>query len=161
MTSRDTLWYHVHVCTSNVRTLRLHTTGNIPALCGRYHPSAINAFLSEVSSETLASEGAVTVRAHLLQFHNGFPRTRDLAVKLAQLVPDFATPRSKLLAAKQASGDSVEAITKLVHEARELFVHNESGEGGEVLLYFLAECVLQAPQLLCKMRLKTNANMHV
>lgn len=130
-------------------------------LSGRYRPTEIEAFLSEVSSETLAREGPVTVRAHLLQFHNGYPRTRDLAVKLARLVPDFATPRSKLLAAKHTTGDSLEAVTKLVHEARELFVRNESGEGGEVLLYFLAECVLQAPQLLCKMRLKTNPNVHV
>jgi hypothetical protein len=35
-----------------------------------------------------------------------------------------------------------------------------SGEGGEMLLFFLLERLLEAPQLLCKMSLKTHSQMH-
>ena len=36
-----------------------------------------------------------------------------------------------------------------------------SGEGGELLLYLLLENVLELPQLMCKMPLKTSTSMHV
>ena len=36
-----------------------------------------------------------------------------------------------------------------------------SGEGGELLLFVLAETLLRLPQILCKMSLKTNLRMHV
>jgi hypothetical protein len=37
----------------------------------------------------------------------------------------------------------------------------KSGESGELLLYFLLETALGIPQVLCKMPLKTNTQMHV
>jgi hypothetical protein len=36
-----------------------------------------------------------------------------------------------------------------------------SGEGGELLLFVLAETALRLPQVMCKMSLKTNTRMHV
>jgi hypothetical protein len=36
-----------------------------------------------------------------------------------------------------------------------------SGEGGELLLFALAEKLLRLPQLICKMSLKTNTRMHI
>jgi len=47
-------------------------------------------------------------------------------------------------------------------DARNLFTQrDDSGESGEILLYLLLEVVLQAPQVLAKMSLKTNPQMEV
>jgi hypothetical protein len=52
-------------------------------------------------------------------------------------------------------------VARLEREARSLFTTLEnSGEGGEMLLYLLLELELGLPQLLCKMPLKTSAKMH-
>lgn len=49
----------------------------------------------------------------------------------------------------------------LREEAIELFTPSPtSGEGGELLLFWLTENVLGFPQILCKMPLKTNPNVH-
>jgi len=51
---------------------------------------------------------------------------------------------------------------RLREEANGLFTDlTNSGEGGELLLFVLAETVLGLPQLLCKMDLKTNVRMHI
>jgi hypothetical protein len=50
---------------------------------------------------------------------------------------------------------------RLQREARALFTDlDTSGEGGEMLLYLLLEIELGLPQLLCKMPLKTNPQVH-
>ncbi|WP_413560417.1 DUF1837 domain-containing protein [Bdellovibrio sp. HCB209] len=47
-------------------------------------------------------------------------------------------------------------------EARDLFrMQKKTGEVGELILYFFVEALLKAPQILCKMGLKTNANDEV
>jgi hypothetical protein len=48
-------------------------------------------------------------------------------------------------------------ILELRHEAREFFRNeSRSGEAGEMLLYFLLEAILGAPQMVAKIALKTN-----
>jgi hypothetical protein len=87
----------------------------------------------------------------------------QLAKKLAAQLIDYCIPRSRLeeaFAEKDATGSS-EAIARLTQEARSLFTLAESsGEGGEMLLYLLLELELGLPQLLCKMPLKTNTEVH-
>lgn len=47
------------------------------------------------------------------------------------------------------------------HEAIGTFTDlSNTGEGGEMLLYLLAERFLKVPQVLCKMDLKTDSHMH-
>jgi hypothetical protein len=92
------------------------------------------------------------------------PRVHALVSALADQVVDYCIPRSALLEAKEHFDrtGSMEAITALDRQARSLFVNvTTSGEGGELLLYLLLERVLGLPQLLCKMRLKTNTQVHV
>jgi hypothetical protein len=94
--------------------------------------------------------------------HDG-PRVEQLAKKLATQLIDYCIPRSRLeeaFADKEATG-ATEAIARLTQEARSLFTLAEnSGEGGEMLLYLLLELELGLPQLLCKMPLKTNTEVH-
>lgn len=76
---------------------------------------------------------------------------------------DYAIPRNQLAKAKarDAKYNSTEAVTALVEQARRSFTDlAKTGEGGEMLLFLLAERFLKLPQVLCKMDLKTDPRMH-
>ena len=106
-----------------------------------------------------------TVRLHYLKFDgNGKPMVEALANTLYTYIIDYclsARNRKDPLTAQQA--------TLLTKEARKLFRHptvtdktpDKTGEAGELLLYFLLEAVLKAPQVVAKMELKTNPNDEV
>lgn len=73
-------------------------------------------------------------------------------------VADYAISRSQLAKAKarDLKYNSTEAVTALVEQARRSFTDlAKTGEGGEMLLFLLAERFLKLPQILCKMDLKT------
>lgn len=101
-----------------------------------------------------------TVRIHHMKFDgNGRPMVKALTECLYQYIIDYCIScksRPAELSARQAA--------KLTKEARELFRHpaisdenpDVTGEAGEALLFFLNEAILQAPQIVAKMELKTN-----
>lgn len=113
----------------------------------------------------MLTDSNTTVRTHFLSIDaNGEPVTKQLANVMAGALLDFAIPRTRIkqaLTEVQRTG-STAAIASLHAEARELMVTSESsGEGGELLLFLLMERMLGYPQILSKMPLKTNSNMHV
>lgn len=78
-------------------------------------------------------------------------------------VADYAIPRTKLAQAKARDQkyNSTEAVSGLLEEARRSFTDlAKTGEGGEMLLFLLAERFLLLPQILCKMDLKTDTQVH-
>ncbi|MBH3341734.1 DUF1837 domain-containing protein [Pseudomonas mendocina] len=78
-------------------------------------------------------------------------------------VVDYAIPRSKLADAKARDNrfNSTEAVAELIERAKRSFTDlANTGEGGEMLLFLLAERFLKLPQILCKMDLKTDTRMH-
>jgi hypothetical protein len=82
---------------------------------------------------------------------------------MSRKITDYAIPRSKVQAAlaKLAETGSSEEFTRITLEARKLFTKLEqSGEGGELLLFALTESILKYPQILCKMSLKTDEQVH-
>lgn len=114
-----------------------------------------------VAEHNLKIHGIETiVRLHYLKFDgNKKPMVKALANTLYTYIIDYclsAKNRNENLTARQS--------TLLTKEARSLFRHPEitddspdkTGEAGETLLYFLMEAVLQAPQIVSKMELKTN-----
>lgn len=105
------------------------------------------------------------VRTHFIAHDaNGVPAVEKLAGAMAAATLDFCIPRSKIqrAVAEMEETGSTAAIVSLQEQARDLFVKSESsGEGGELLLFLLMERVLQRPQLISKMALKTNTAMHV
>jgi hypothetical protein len=100
------------------------------------------------------------IRLHYIKFDgNGVPMVKAVANMLYEYIIEYcisARNRTEPLTPKQAA--------KLTKEARNLFRHpnitdnspDKTGEAGELLLYFLMEAVLKAPQIVSKMELKTN-----
>jgi hypothetical protein len=121
--------------------------------------------LQDVEVHAKIDETRVTFHCHCLRVDgNGRPRVADLVSAVAEHVLDFAIPRSEIEAAKKAleTNGSTAPLVRLTEKARGLFTDlTTSGEGGELLLFVLAEAVLRLPQILCKMDLKTNTRMHI
>lgn len=121
--------------------------------------------LTSNADPVVLADSRTTVRTHFLAFDpNGLPVTQQLANVMSNALLDFTIPRTRI---RQAMTDmeqtgSTAAIVALYAEARDLLVKSDtSGEGGELLLFLLMEKILGYPQVLSKMPLKTNAQVHV
>jgi hypothetical protein len=106
-----------------------------------------------------------TLRTHFVASDaNGEPAIEHLAKAMAFAAMEFCIPRARLdqAAGKFHETGSPSDFARLEAQARQLFVKADgTGEGGELLLFLLMERVLKLPQLLAKMALKTNSNVHV
>lgn len=127
--------------------------------------SSLIDFLPTFGEAVTVPGTSTLVRTHFLAHDaNGTPATENLAGAMASAAMDFCIPRSKIerAYAEYEETQSTAAIVSLHEQARNLFVKSESsGEGGELLLFLLLERVLQRPQLISKMALKTNTQVHV
>ena len=117
-----------------------------------------------IERDVLIDGHAVKVHCHCLTVDaNGRMQPRRLAEFMRNAVADYAIPRAQLVKAKErdARYNSTEAVAALVEQARRSFTDlAKTGEGGEMLLFLLAERFLKLPQILCKMDLKTDTRMH-
>ena len=105
------------------------------------------------------------IRFHYVRFDgNGQPMLGALAETLYDYIIYYCIAsrnRDDTLTPTQAA--------RLTKDARKLFVHpapteddpDQTGEAGEMLLYFLIESILGAPQVVSKMELKTNQNKEI
>ena len=94
---------------------------------------------------------------------NHRPRINDLAAFLSCCIVDYCIPKSEIEDAnsKDEKYNTKQYSLKLVKKARNLFTDlKNSGEGGELLLSTMVQRILDIPQLLCKMPLKTNPEVH-
>jgi hypothetical protein len=94
---------------------------------------------------------------------NGRVRYKPLADFLCDRIVDYAIPRRTIEEAQrqQLETSSTAPIIRLERRARSLFTNiANSGEGGELLLFAMAEAVFGFTQILCKMSLKTSSQMH-
>jgi hypothetical protein len=127
-------------------------------------PEALGVHLSLVERDVLIDGHAVKIHCHCLTVDaNGRVQPRRLAEFMRNAVADYAIPRAQLARAKarDAKYNSTEAVAALVEQARRSFTDlAKTGEGGEMLLFLLAERFLKLPQILCKMDLKTDTRMH-
>lgn len=123
-------------------------------------PKDYNDCLGVLEHQLVVNGVKAEIRLHYIKFDgNGQPMVKALANMLYDQIIDYciaARNRPEQLDTKQAA--------KLTKEARQLFRHpqvtdtspDKTGEAGELLLYFLVESVLNAPQIVSKMELKTN-----
>lgn len=130
----------------------------------RGKPSTIDAYFHAVEADV--SVGSTNAKCH---FHcinldgNGRPRVDALVKHLIGHVIDYSIPRKKIMEALlyQEETGSAYKHAMLLLEAMGLFSKLvKSGEGGELILFLLAERFLGLPQLICKMNLKTSTQMH-
>lgn len=106
----------------------------------------------------------VSVHCHSMTIDgNGRANPARLAEFMRDAIADYAIPKAKMseARARDLKYKSSSAVTRLHNEARATFTDlSKTGEGGEMLLYLLAERFLGIPQVLCKMDLKTDSHMH-
>ncbi|SFI05908.1 HamA C-terminal domain-containing protein [Methylobacterium brachiatum] len=141
--------------TINASVLEAAVTGN---------PEALEVHLAIVERDILIEGHTVKIHCHCLAVDgNGRIQLRRLAEFMRNAAVDYALPRSKVAEAKarDAKFNSTEAIAELVERAKRSFTDlAKTGEGGEMLLFMLAERFLRLPQILCKMDLKTDDRLH-
>lgn len=113
-------------------------------------------------SDTISSLKA-NLRFHHLKFDgNGRPMVKALAGLLYNYIIDYC-----IAAKNRPEPITFNDAARLTKEARKLFRHpdvtddspDKTGEAGEALLYFLVEAIIQAPQVVAKMELKTNRKL--
>src|SRR6218665_1031607 len=126
-------------------------------------PADYQACLDLIEHTHKVSSLRTQLRFHHLKFDgNGRPMTKALAELLYQYIIHYciaAKNRPSTLTAKESA--------RLTKEARKLFRHpditddspDKTGEAGEALLFFLIEAIIQAPQIVAKMELKTNRKL--
>jgi len=129
----------------------------------RSEPHALDAYFGELAASSALPSTQATVHCYYLKIEgNKAPRVGALAARLACELVSYCIPRSDIEAAKAAdAGQDTKHTVALYRKANRLFTDlKKTGEGGELLLYLMAETYLQLPQLFCKMPLKTSSRMH-
>lgn len=123
------------------------------------------AFLPQFEDELEIDDTKAILRTHFIAHDvNNIPAVELLAGAMSKAALDFCIPRKRISAAYDAYRDtgSTEEMVALSEQVRSLFVAStKSGEGGELLLFILMERILKKPQILSKMALKTNTQVHV
>lgn len=136
----------------------------IDRLARREGPGDLEGVLVSVVEELAIGETSGRLRCHFVaRSADGKVRVKQLAALMKKSVVDYCLPRSRALDAHQrwVETGSTDHLVALAADATDLFARLETGgEGGELLLFMLLERLLGIPQLICKMNLKTNANVH-
>jgi hypothetical protein len=143
---------------------------DIASLLGQDY-SKLSARIRTLEHDIKCASSQVTLRLHFPAFRGATPSIGDLVDVIALYILHFALPRSQVAELQELFRTvSFEEYSlrqsQLEQEAFELFKRaqeatNRNGEAGELILYLLTEWILQAPQLLAKMCLKTNRDMPV
>lgn len=133
--------------------------------------SKLSARIRTLEHDVKCASSQVTLRLHFPAFRGATPCIGDLVDTIALYILHFALPRSQVAELQELfRTGSYEKCSlrqsQLEQEAFALFKRaqeatNRNGEAGELILYLLTEWILQAPQLLAKMCLKTNRDMPV
>lgn len=133
--------------------------------------SHLNSRIRHLDYDTTACGERIKVRCSYVAFQAGVQTFDEFIDMLSETIIPFCLPRSVIKEAQDAAlnGDHVKAgriFSSLSEKAKALFIKakkgsHRSGEAGEILLYILNEWLLQAPQIVSKMYLKTNNNMPV
>lgn len=127
-------------------------------------PEELGVHLHLVERDVHIDGHKVTIHCHCLATDaNGRVKVKRLAEFMRNAAADYAIPRRRIKEAKERDEKfrSVSAVSKIHREACGVFTDlATTGEGGELLLFLLAERFLGLPHVLCKMDLKTDARMH-
>lgn len=124
----------------------------------------LSAYLLEVCGEDIVDHTKATLSIHMLRLDgNNRPRIKDFVNFVTDCMIDYCIPPKNIREAleKDAINHTTTNIMKLRRKAKSLFTDlSNTGEGGEMILSIMAQRILGMPQVLCKMPLKTNPNVH-
>lgn len=127
-------------------------------------PNDLDAYLLEVCSSEKVGNTKADLYIHMLRLDgNNRPRTKDFAQFVTDAIVDYCIPPSEIRAAKEKDdiNNTTTNTVKLYKKASGLLTDlQNTGEGGEILLSLIMQKILGIPQLLCKMPLKTNPDVH-
>ena len=127
-------------------------------------PEELDVHLELVVRDLGIDRTRINVHCHcLVRDDNNRVNVGRLAEFMRNSIADYAIPRSRLDAARarDLKFKSSAAVSALHNQACSTFTDlKNTGEGGEMLLFLLAERFLRLPQVLCKMDLKTDTRMH-
>jgi hypothetical protein len=127
-------------------------------------PEELDVHLQLVERDVALEECVTLLHCHCLAVDgNGRVKPERLAEFMRNAIVDYAIPKSRMdqARARDLKYKSGSAVAALHHEAIGTFTDlSNTGEGGEMLLYLLAERFLGLPQVLCKMGLKTDSRVH-
>lgn len=125
-----------------------------------------------VEHDVVTDYDSLNLRLHYPALRDAQATVQELVRTIALYLTHFSLPRKQIEGAYAAqlkmatSFERHEAISRLEQEARSLFIRarqssKRTGEAGELLLYLFTEWLLEAPQIIAKMSLKTSAQMPV
>ena len=124
--------------------------------------------LIEVPYEWKCDKTNVSGKFFYLSFRDGTPSVSEFAEYVYHRIIPYCLPRAIRAEKdeKYSQTHDVRFIHELTDQARNLFIsakksQKTSGEPGEVILFMLLEAIIRAPQIACKMFLKTSENMPV
>jgi hypothetical protein len=126
--------------------------------------SAVNTHLICLQRDIQVGSTKTKLHCYFLPLDgNGRVRMRPLADFLLNQIIDYAIPRRTIADAFEQIDQtgSMAAASRLHERARRLFTHlANSGEGGELLLFAMAEALFGISQIICKMTLKISPDIH-
>jgi hypothetical protein len=127
--------------------------------------------LRTVANPAQSSRSGVRLHAHYFAFRGSKPTMEQFVEILSTKLVSFCLPRRHIKKVQSDWKDLppnkvTESAISLHNRALDLFkkankATNRNGEFGELIAYLLIESVLQAPQLVAKMSLKTSPQMPV
>ncbi|PHR60970.1 MAG: hypothetical protein COA43_04825 [Robiginitomaculum sp.] len=129
----------------------------------KFSPNELDAYLTTVCHVAELDETLVKINCHHVALDGSdLPRLADLTDAVASWIIDYAIPRRAIdLINEQPVSTRARKFVELQNQAKHTFkTKGMSGEQGEMLMFVLAEAILGLPQLLCKMDLKTDPEMH-
>jgi len=142
-----------------------HTLVDLLSKLARGTDTDLDAYIHDVESHFTIDGTRISTHCHCLKNDgNGRPRLRAFIKAAASHILDYAIPRSAISEAHAvfSSTGSTAKLMELGNQAKELFTDLlKTGEGGELLLFVMAEALLGLPQAICKMDLKTHGRMHI
>lgn len=124
----------------------------------------IDAYLLEVCKSVHVDDTKADMNIYMLRLDgNNRPRVNDFADYLINRIVDYCIPISERHKAqeKDKKNNTTQYTNELFRKAERLFTRlGNTGEVGELALSVLTQSVLHIPQVLCKMVLKTNPEVH-
>ena len=130
----------------------------------RGNQSSIEAYLREICKNEHIDETNADMHIYMLKLDgNKRPRINDFCNFLINRIVDYCIPLSEIRKAqeKDKKYNTTQYVMDLYRKAERLFTSQENtGEVGELALSVLTQSILHMPQVLCKMSLKTNPEVH-